>query len=162
LAGPAVAPEAEKAESGRPAAPLKPKGWCKSAGNKLAKLFDVGVDWIGEEVFNRELNDADDVDVKEMGEGLGEQLATWFPDSELTPWKKIIVAGACIVAEKSIGSKKLPPKPKPGDAIAAKSTPAPTPAPPAGKPLQLVPADSPAAPAAGTTRAETNPPPSML
>jgi hypothetical protein len=155
---PAVAPDAEKAEPGKSAPPLKPKGWCKSAGNKLAKLFDAGVDWVGEEVFNRELNDADDADVKEMGEGLGEQLAVWFPDSELTPWKKIIVAGACIVAEKSIGSKKLPPKPKPGDAIAAKpTTPAPT-TPPPGKPLELV--RSPAVPAADTTRAETNPQPS--
>jgi len=155
--GSTVAPDAEKAEPGRSALPLKPKGWCKSAGKKLAKLFDVGVDWAAEELFNREANDADADDVKEMGEGIGEQMAVWFPDSELTPWKKIIVAGGCIVAEKMIGSTKLPPKPKPGDTIAAKAA-APAIAP---KPLALVPSSPVPAPDAGTTRAETNPHPSL-
>jgi len=166
---PTVAPDAEKADSGRSAPPLKPKGWCKSAGKKLARLFDVTVDWAYEELGNREANDADEEDIKEMGEGIGEQLAVWFPDAELTPWKKIIVAGACIVAEKGIGAKKLPPKPKPGDAIAA-ARPAPV-APPPGKVLTLAapfppppptPPSPAAVPAADSTRAETNPQPSII
>jgi len=141
-----VAPDGEKASAGKSAPPLKPKGWCKSAGKKLAKLFVLGVETAAE-AMHRKPNDPDDDDVDELGEGLGEQMAVWFPDMELTPMKKIIIAGSCIAGEMLIGSEKLPRKPA---AIATESKPGPA-APP--MPLRIV-----AAPAADTTPPEIRPP----
>jgi hypothetical protein len=63
------------------------------------------------EAAGRRANDPDDEDVRDFGLALGQQLAIWFPDTALTPFKQMIVSGAFIVGEMSIGSEKLPKKP---------------------------------------------------
>jgi hypothetical protein len=107
---PTVAPDEEKAAPGRSAPPLKAKGWCKSAGKRLAKLFVAGTEFALEKM-HRKANEPDDDDVDDFGEALGAQMTVWFPDTELTPAKQLLLAGAFIVGEMAIGSEKIPRKP---------------------------------------------------
>lgn len=95
-----------------PSAPLPPAtpGWCKSAGKRLAKLFEATVDFALEKM-RREANEPDDDDVDDFGEAMGAQLAIWFPDTAMTPAKQLMLSGSFIVGGMCIGSKKLPPEP---------------------------------------------------
>jgi len=83
--------------------------WCATAGRRLARVFVDGVEWANERFRRRRANEPDDEDVKEFGEALGESLGQWFPDSELTPGKKALIAGLAIGATMSIGAKKIEP-----------------------------------------------------
>lgn len=147
-------PTAAAAEE-KPAPSLKPKGWCRAAGKKIAKLFDYALDAIAEHGLEKEANDADEDDLKEFAEGVGEQLAIWFPDMELTPGKKILIAGVAIVAEKYVGMEDIPRKPP---SIAPKKLELVSPSPPSPPPL---PAIVRGAPAAATSPPGTDSPPSI-
>lgn len=91
-----------------PIAPETPT-WCRSAGKRLAKVFVAGTEFALEK-FGREANEPDDDDVDDFGGAVGRQLAVWFPDSELTPAKQMMLSGSLIVGAMCIGSKKIPPK----------------------------------------------------
>jgi hypothetical protein len=80
--------------------------WTKPAGKRGARAFVAFCDW-AIEVCGREAEEADDEDVDDFGEALGEQLGVWFPNAELTPAKQMLLSGACIVGGMCIGSKKI-------------------------------------------------------
>ena len=92
--------------------PLPPEGptWCKSAGRRLAALFVASTEWAMEKAAKRRANDPDDDDVDAFGEAMGQQLGMWFPDSELSPAKQLMISGSFIVGAMWIGAEKIPPK----------------------------------------------------
>jgi hypothetical protein len=56
----------------------------------------------------REPNDPEDEDVAEFKEALSEQLPRWFPQAELSPFKRMLLSGGFIA-----GSMWYDAKPKP-------------------------------------------------
>lgn len=125
-----------------PAAPPKAKGWCKPAGKRLADLFVAACEFGIEKLARRKPNEPDDDDVDDFGEAMGQQLAIWFPDTEMTPGKQLMLSGAFIAGAMCIGAEKLPPEPKKLHGLDAQKNGAAGPS---------------AAPAASSTSAETPP-----
>ncbi len=91
--------------------PPRPTGWQKHAGPRVAKLFvtilEAAGDWFKPP---RKPKEVEDSDLQEFGDAMGDQLALWFPDSELTPLKRLVLAGASMGATMYMGAEKLPPK----------------------------------------------------
>lgn len=105
--GPALPPPPDTLEPLPPEVPT----WCKSAGKRFAQLFVAANDWAAEKLKpKRKLNDPDDDDVEAFGKSAGDSLAHWFPDSELSPVKQMLISGAFITGAMWIGSEKLPPE----------------------------------------------------
>ncbi len=90
-----------------PPAPRKSGNtWCGSAGRRLARVFVAATDW-GIERLGRRANEPEDEDVDDFGRALGEQLGRWFPDTELTPIKQMILSGALITGAMWTGAEKI-------------------------------------------------------
>jgi hypothetical protein len=73
-------------------------------------LFVASTEWAMEKAAKRRANDPDDDDVDAFGEAMGQQLGMWFPDSELSPAKQLMISGSFIVGAMWIGAEKIPPK----------------------------------------------------
>jgi hypothetical protein len=133
------------------AAPVPtPHGWTRLAGPKIARLFEAAMESAIEST-GREPNEADDSDVEELGEALAQQLAVWFPDAALSPFKSVLLAAATVGGEMWIGARKMSPEEiaELRARKAAKNAPrARASAPPAATPTPMPPASPPIAPAA--------------
>ena len=110
---------------------------------KLTRLFDVGTDSLIEAFegkdYTRVAGDADEEDLEDFEEALGEVIAQKIHDVEMGPGATCVLSAALILGDKCLGSKKIPKRP----AISAlqkapegtpATKPAPTPAPRAPKP----------------------------
>jgi len=91
--------------------------WCGHAGKMGAMAFVSVLEALYERA-GREANEVEPHDLQEFQEDLGRALAAWFPNAELTPFKKCLITGAGVAGSMWIGAKKLPPK----DGAPAKAT----------------------------------------
>jgi hypothetical protein len=72
----------------------------------------------------REPNDPEDEDVEEFKEALAEQLPKWFPQAELSPFKRMLLAGGFIAGSMWYDAKpKAKEEPSKGSAAQGADTP---------------------------------------
>lgn len=91
-----------------PPPPPTPPAWTKFAAPKLTKLFLLLADQAGKWLKPpRKAKEPEKVSVDEFSDALAEQLTVWMPNAELSPAKKMILAGGSIVASMYIGAPKL-------------------------------------------------------
>jgi hypothetical protein len=90
-----------------PGQPLPIPSWCPFVAKRFAALFVIADRWIIERGGKLKANEPNESTVEEFADGCAEQLAIWFPDAELSPWKKILVAGIGIHGEQRIGAKRV-------------------------------------------------------
>jgi hypothetical protein len=107
-----------KVSSGRgvPAEIVTPRApaptWCRMAGKNIAKAYVMLVEGACARFAKRKVADPEDEDVTELGVALGEQMAIWFPDSEMTPATKMAIAAASVTATMVVGSTPIRPPAK--------------------------------------------------
>lgn len=97
---------------GDPPPSVKPNAFHRRAGARLATMFVAVTEW-GIEKTGRQPGEPDEDDVEDFGEAMGEQLAIWLPNVELTPGKQLALAATFIAGEMIATSKKLPPREPP-------------------------------------------------
>jgi len=90
-----------------PGEPVPIPSWCPLVAKRLAPLFVIADRWIIERGGKLKANEPNESTVDDFAEGCAEQLAVWFPDAELSPWKKIMVAAIAIHGEARIGAKRV-------------------------------------------------------
>jgi len=83
--------------------------WCGMAGRRISQAFVMLVEGAALRFAKRQTAEPEDDDVKELGIALGEQMAIWFPDSDLTPATKIMIAAASVTATMIVGSTPIKP-----------------------------------------------------
>ncbi len=124
LAQTATAAAAEKKPGDREEPSKSTLKLCRKISRKLTRLFDAGTDALIESFegkdYTREAGEADEEDLEDFEENLAVVLARRLPDVEMGPGAATILAGALIIGDKCLGSKKVP-KPK-NQAITAKET----------------------------------------
>lgn len=94
--------------------------WCRMAGRRIADAYVMLIEGGMARFARRKVKDPEDEDVKELGNALGEQMAIWFPDTEMTPATKIAIAAASVAATMVVGSTPITPS------VQSASTPKPT------------------------------------
>lgn len=89
--------------------PVIPPMWCKMAGRQISQAYVLLVTGGLRRFAGREAKEPEEDNVEELGAALGEQLAIWFPDSELTPLARAGIAAAAIGATMVVGSTPIKP-----------------------------------------------------
>lgn len=89
--------------------PTPPPTWCRMAGKQIADAYVLIVRGSLRRFGGREAKDPEDDNVEELGTALGEQLAIWFPDTEMSPMAKIGIAAAAVTATMVVGSTPVQP-----------------------------------------------------
>lgn len=89
--------------------PAVPPTWCRMAGRRMSQAFVMIVEGGCRRFAKREAAEPEEEDTKELGIALGEQLAIWFPDSDMTPATKCMIAAASVTATMVVGSKPIKP-----------------------------------------------------
>lgn len=90
-------------------APVVTPTWCKMAGTQIADAYVLLVKGALLRFAKREAKDPEEDNVKELGTALGDQLAIWFPDTEMTPLGKVALAAAAVTATMVVGSTPIQP-----------------------------------------------------
>ncbi len=89
--------------------PAPPPTWCKMAGKRISQAYVMLIEGACARFAKRQTSEPEDEDVTELGNALGEQMAIWFPDTEMTPATKIAIAAASVAATMVVGSKPIAP-----------------------------------------------------